>query len=77
MGGDWVDIKLKYLMYMYVLLLLENNVTKVPRAPASEENRGRNEVSNTTRPWSHQQNHDKHGEKTANKMENDGEQTKK
>ena len=41
-----------------------------------EEDHGWNEVSNATQPWC-QQNHDKNGEKTMNKMEKDGEQTKK
>ena len=44
--------------------------------PVLEEMHGWNEVSNATQPWC-QQNHDKYREKTVNKMENDGEQTKK
>ena len=44
--------------------------------PVLKEDHGWNEVSNATRPWC-QQNHDKYGGKTANKVEEDGEQTKK
>ena len=42
----------------------------------SEENHGQNEVSNAAQPWC-QQNHDKYGEKKANKAGKDSEQTQK